>query len=111
MRLKIGYTTSKPEARLKALQTGSPTVLKLMAVHPGTLAEERKLHEQFSESRLHGEWFEPSEEIVTHMQMICWLAAAIALDTDSEVPHWAKVGLFTMNEEKPLPDYMQAAIQ
>ena len=61
--VKIGYTDGDPEARLRTLQTGSASLLELVAVIPDApIAVERDLHRQFSGERLrsNGEWFEDS---------------------------------------------------
>lgn len=55
-RVKIGYTTDFA-SRFARLSTSSPYPLKLMAVFPGTRWHESEMHRQFSESRVHGEWF------------------------------------------------------
>jgi len=43
--------------RMRALQTGNPDGITLLAVIPGGLPEERKLHLQFAHLRQRGEWF------------------------------------------------------
>lgn len=58
-RIKIGYTTRSYRKRIKELQTGCPEPLKLLHVFPDADENvESKLHKVFSETRLHGEWFE-----------------------------------------------------
>jgi hypothetical protein len=56
-RVKIGYTARNPHRRLKQLQTGSSRRLYLLAAMPGTMADERALHERFASLRVSGEWF------------------------------------------------------
>jgi hypothetical protein len=55
--VKIGFTTKSPSSRLRALQTGSPSPLKMLGYVPGTQDEERKLHAAFSPLCIHLEWF------------------------------------------------------
>jgi len=62
-KVKIGFTEGSVEHRLKALQTGCPESLALLASFPGTKAEEVALHKRFSQFALVGEWFELSPEI------------------------------------------------
>jgi hypothetical protein len=63
--LKIGVANS-PQGRLDDLQKASPVKLKLIATIPnGGYALERRLHEMFADERLHGEWFRPSERLLT----------------------------------------------
>lgn len=56
--VKIGWSAS-PESRLKALQTGAPFRLRLLAQFPGTLRDEHALRRRFKRHRLHGEWLAP----------------------------------------------------
>jgi Meiotically up-regulated gene 113 len=56
-RIKIGRSMDVRK-RLRALQTGSPVDLKIMAWFPGCGPSEHDLHQRFSEYRRHGEWFE-----------------------------------------------------
>lgn len=56
--LKIGTTEQFVGRRLRALQTGSPERLVLIATIPGDNTLERELHKRFVEYRRHGEWFE-----------------------------------------------------
>jgi hypothetical protein len=53
---KIGYSNA-PKRRLALLQTGSPAKLILEAVIPASRENEKQLHEAFSKSRGHCEWF------------------------------------------------------
>lgn len=55
--VKIG-TTSSLEARLKAIQTGSPGRLEVLWAHAGDWQLETFLHEAFHGLRMEGEWFD-----------------------------------------------------
>lgn len=55
--LKIGYTKFHPRARISALQTGCPAPLKLYAHFPGSMDDERRLHQVFAPLHIQGEWF------------------------------------------------------
>lgn len=61
--IKIGYS-KLPEARLVAMQVWSPEILSIIASAPGTFLDEKRLHNQFGECRLHGEWFEPVPDLI-----------------------------------------------
>jgi hypothetical protein len=61
-RIKIGVST-KPENRLKQLQTAHSEPLVILLVVQGDI--ERKLHSQFAELRLSGEWFKPESSLLT----------------------------------------------
>ena len=54
--IKIG-TSANVAARVAALQTASPTRLRVLATAPGGVALERALHVAFAAERLEGEWF------------------------------------------------------
>lgn len=62
-RIRIGYSKD-PTKRLKTLQTGVPDALNLLGVLNGDKAREEAIHQRFSDLRAHGEWFEPSVELV-----------------------------------------------
>ncbi|WP_331737688.1 GIY-YIG nuclease family protein (plasmid) [Streptomyces sp. NBC_01732] len=55
--VKIGWSDN-PERRLRDLQTGSPVLLKLLALFEGGAVIERELHRRFADKRRHGEWFD-----------------------------------------------------
>lgn len=60
--VKIGIT-KKLKARMSALRNNSPVPVKLfhtICVYPDV---ERDMHERFSESRQHGEWFKLTDDI------------------------------------------------
>lgn len=55
--VKIGWSGA-PEKRLKALQTGSPYLLTVRARHPGPIALETFLKDEFANMQMRGEWFD-----------------------------------------------------
>lgn len=55
--VKIGYTRGDPAGRLRALQTGCPSPLRLIDFAPSNEDEERRLHRAFAPLHIHGEWF------------------------------------------------------
>lgn len=56
-RVKIGFSTGKPIARLKSMQTGCPFPLQVYGFFRGDMAVERLLHATFASLREQGEWF------------------------------------------------------
>lgn len=56
-KVKIGFTTGSPFARLRSLQTGCPEFLDVWAFIAGTQELEAALHRTFDNLRSHGEWF------------------------------------------------------
>lgn len=54
--VKIGHA-GNPLRRCLDLATGSPLPLRLYALQPGTVKDERALHRRFRPQRRYGEWF------------------------------------------------------
>lgn len=56
---KIGFTTKKPEERMKSIQTGCPYPIEVLKTWDGLKRKDEKLlHETYSRYNLNGEWFE-----------------------------------------------------
>jgi Meiotically up-regulated gene 113/Firmicute plasmid replication protein (RepL) len=92
---KIGYS-SNPTSRLIQLQTGNPFPLELISVIEGDLTLETKLHNQFVEFRLQGEWFILNDSIktffgvtnsVTIYASVVSVLAELALSTQVLIPY------------------------
>jgi Meiotically up-regulated gene 113 len=65
MAVKIGFTNkSDPEERVRELGTGCPYPLQLIGAMVGDEGVESTLHSRFASSRMNGEWFEPTDELV-----------------------------------------------
>lgn len=99
LRVKIGFTNGSPAARLRALRTGSPTDIRLIAIHPGTHDDEQRIHRWFADQRMRGEWFEVDETLFQLFSYIALTAATCALHRGLEVPKWAQKGLDAMHLE------------
>jgi len=68
-RYKIGFSISDPRFRVKALQIGSPIKLELVAVIPKcSRDDELALHHRFEASRLHGEWFSGTSDLLAFIE-------------------------------------------
>jgi hypothetical protein len=61
--IKIGKS-DHPSRRLAGLQNGHPQELVIRAVALGGHAAETLLHQHFERSRLRGEWFMPTKELM-----------------------------------------------
>lgn len=59
---KIGYSEN-PRKRLKSLKTSSPYPLILAGIKDGSIADEKLLHDKFSQYFIQGEWFVFSDAI------------------------------------------------
>jgi hypothetical protein len=62
--IKIG-TAANIRRRVAVLQTAHPATLELLAAIPGDTSREQSLHERFERERVRGEWFEPSERLLS----------------------------------------------
>jgi len=73
--IKIGFTRDPVGYRLQNLQPGTPIELKLLFYKetlpdvPRTQAHplEKYLQRKFSDSRIRGEWFNPTMDLITHI--------------------------------------------
>jgi len=61
--IKIGYATNVTH-RLRSLQTDYPERLIAILIIPGDTNNEKALHQEFRHIKLHGEWFEPTPELM-----------------------------------------------
>jgi len=62
--IKIGFTENSAEKRMKTLQVGMPYKLSVLAVMEGDIKEEKRIQRRFLKSRLMGEWFENTPELI-----------------------------------------------
>ena len=63
--VKIGHSTRQgAERRLNELQTGNAQQLTIRALYSGGMWLERALHEFFAKSRIRGEWFSLTPELL-----------------------------------------------
>ena len=64
--IKIGFTASDGEDRLRDLQTGCPGQLVLLLQIEGSKQDETAWHECFADARVRdrGEWFKPLPELM-----------------------------------------------
>lgn len=64
--IKIGYSKDVRK-RLSEIQTTSPHELTILTTCEGGIEMEKELHHKFSNSYIRGEWFTPSEELITYI--------------------------------------------
>jgi hypothetical protein len=60
------------KSRLNSIQSSNVEILKVVATMPGGLAEERSLHARFQSTRIRGEWFGPSPELLELIEANRW---------------------------------------
>lgn len=70
--VKIGFTDRPMSQRLRQMQTGSPTKLRLVSWFPGTLADERAMHRRLARFRERGEWFRDTQELREVFEMVVY---------------------------------------
>ena len=64
--IKIGWTTN-----LQSRMRSYPPNSILLAVHPGSRADETKLHKRFAHHRTHGrEWYAPVPSLLHHIEQM-----------------------------------------
>lgn len=71
--IKVGITqnATMAQSRLAALRIGSPDNLAILAVLEDIdRSLERDIHKQFEPDHIHGEWFEPSNETWSLVNLI-----------------------------------------
>lgn len=61
--IKIGVAKDV-EARRAAFQTGSASLIEVIAVWPGDRFDEARAHEALSAYRVHGEWFKACRDVL-----------------------------------------------
>lgn len=67
--IKIGHSVNVRD-RMKAMQAGCPVMLSVLATAPGGEERETAYHTQFQDSRLHGEWFERTPELLAEIERL-----------------------------------------
>jgi hypothetical protein len=65
-RIKIGCSRSSPD-RIEDFRTGSPDRLVLLGHTPGGHDLERRVHKQFDDLRIHGEWFNLDKNLARYI--------------------------------------------
>jgi T5orf172 domain len=78
--IKIG-ASENPKVRLRSLQNSGPDELTLLAIMPGGIEMEQKLHRLFASARQHGEWFKPTKRLRT------FIAKALAEHDQTVTPY------------------------
>lgn len=64
--IKIGYSDNVKK-RFSQLQTTSPQELTILTMCEGGIELEKELHNKFNDYYVRGEWFNPSEELISYI--------------------------------------------
>lgn len=67
--IKIGWTNNV-KARLASLNTSSPQRIVILAAEPGDRATEAAMHRRFDAARKNGEWFDPVDDLLSHVRLV-----------------------------------------
>jgi hypothetical protein len=110
-RVKIGYTSGEPEVRLKQLQTGSASSLRLIACHPGSSTDEREIHARLAASRVRGEWFETSEDVLSYISAAVMMSVFERITNGECLPYWAVCAVRALRDQNGfLPPEIEAVL-
>lgn len=98
--VKIGYSHD-PQHRLRQLQTGSYSDLKILVVIPGTMVEEKALHKQFIDYRVRGEWYRYKGALEIYIDSL------LAINTEAvETFKFNKADYVPISITEPLSNYI-----
>lgn len=67
--IKIGFAVS-PNDRLINMAVGAPYEMEIIRIAPGTIDDEKALHNRFRHAHQRGEWFRPTPDL---MELLCSL--------------------------------------
>lgn len=104
--IKIGFS-GDPVRRCGALNTASATRHTLLGTMPGTRTGERAVHDKCYASRLNGEWFSKSPEV---MEFVGTLTPYEEKKVASPAQIWRKSKGLTREKLATLTGYSQTAI-
>jgi hypothetical protein len=62
--IKVGFSESNPEYRIRKLQTACPLELEVLQIREGTIQEEKAFHAQLWAYSVRGEWFYNKPEVL-----------------------------------------------
>ena len=65
--IKIGQSVN-PMLRIEQLQTANPETLRILWVYEGDQYTESQVHELFKGNRIRGEWFAPTDDLISFIE-------------------------------------------
>ena len=66
--IKIGRTSGLPYYRIRSIQHMSPVRIKCLGIIKGHIDLELQLHNMFYKSRMYGEWFKRTDELIEYIK-------------------------------------------
>lgn len=88
--IKIGRTQNLKK-RIETLQTYSPHDIQLLGTAVGGILKEKETHRLFSNSRIRGEWFLPTKDLLQFIKFNAVSCGLIEKEEASEA-HWPTEG-------------------
>lgn len=79
--VKIGFSRS-PLGRVSDIQANNPSALTMLVVVPGTMRDERAIHDALAADRMQGEWFHASARAINVMLRSVKLQRAVSGTTN-----------------------------
>lgn len=83
--VKVGFSND-PDTRLSKHYGGGPYPVEVLGIWEGTLGDEKEFHNRHAEQRLHGEWFNPSRELMNEVRAC--IDATDPYEFDPNDPDW-----------------------
>ena len=86
--IKIGYTKNMDslQKRIPHLQNGNPQELNLLYTCEGKKEDEARYHQKFKKDKLKGEWFKPSQELISYIHSLYSTPLSTQLPQTSLLP-------------------------
>lgn len=82
--IKIGQSDN-PEERMAQLQTACPYELKMLWVYKNSDWTEIAIHGEFSHERIRGEWYHPSQSILSFIEEVLVNSYAVETFREGEI--------------------------
>lgn len=87
--IKIGFSKT-PQVRIAAIQVNHAREIKILAITDGEREDERKIHQSLANHHIRGEWFLPSDDVLSAAmaakQVPPRIVAAAPIPPPSDVP-------------------------
>lgn len=101
-RIKLGYSEN-PERRFSKIASDAPFPCEMLGSWPGTTADELAVQNKFQSTRVHGEWFASTVELLSFItdNMVARtapLARFKVREGDNALAIWRKTARKTMQE-------------
>jgi hypothetical protein len=98
--IKIGVTAGSVTRRRDNLQIGAAEEIRSLGSYSGDRAAEAALHQRFAASRVRGEWFKPTDELLGLIAELAEPEAGrrVRVTHDHPIAKWRRDNCVTLNE-------------